>query len=140
MLRLRKKRKGESIPVATMGDIAFLLMIFYMATTLITDQKPWDVPLPEVTGNPAPSPYPLVIYLDRSLASTESVYFFNRTIALESLPDEVKLKAAEAPAAVRVYLNIEKDLPFHYMNSVIDALKKAGIRNLVITTGREREE
>lgn len=123
-----------------MGDIAFLLMIFYMATTLITDQKPWDVPLPEVTGNPAPSPYPLVIYLDRSLASTESVYFFNRTIALESLPDEVKLKAAEAPAAVRVYLNIEKDLPFHYMNSVIDALKKAGIRNLVITTGREREE
>jgi biopolymer transport protein ExbD len=139
-MKLRKRRATTDIPLASMGDIAFLLMIFYMATTLVTDQKPWEVPLPEVTGRAAPSPYPLVIYLDKDLAEQRSVYFFNEIVPIGGLAEKVRFKGAGAPDAVRLYLNIQRDLPFRYMNEVINALKRAGIRNLVITTAGIKEK
>lgn len=137
-MKIRKKRKALEIPLSAMGDIAFLLLIFYMATTMVTDQKPREMSLSEVTTGVVSSPYPLIIYLDKEMAGLDSVYFFNQTVPLANLPELVRERAARAPAAVRVYLNIEKDLAFRYMDAVMEALKRAGVRNMVITT-RVRE-
>lgn len=133
-MKLKKKRKAPPIPVSAMGDIAFLLLIFYMATTMVTDQKPRAVEIPEVEGRGMNSPYPLIIYLDRELAESSQAYFFNKPVAIAELAAQIQERAAFAPAAVRVYLNIEKDLPYRHMNAVIQSLKDAGIRNLVVTT------
>ncbi len=133
-MMLRKKRKAPPIPLSAMGDIAFLLLIFYMATTMVTDQKPRAVDIPEVDGSGMNSPYPLIIYIDREMAEQGRAYFFNKAIPLATLAGEIRERAAFAPAAVRVYLNIEKDLPYRNMNEIVDVLKEAGIRNLVITT------
>lgn len=133
-MNIRKKRKAEGVPVAAMGDIAFLLMIFYMSTTLVTDQKPVEIPIPEVEGRTMTSPYPLIIYMDRKLAAANNVYFFAKAVPVSSLGGAIQERAMNAPAAVRVYLNIEKDLPYAHMDAVIEELKKAGIKNLVITT------
>lgn len=134
MIRLKKTRKPGSIPLASMGDIAFLLMIFYMATTLVTDQKPLELSLPEVESENKSSPYPLIIYMDGKLSKSNHVYFFNQSLTFRELREAITVKAAEAPAAVRVYLNIQKDVPYEKMDSVIKELKEAGIRNLIITT------
>lgn len=136
-MMLRKKRKAPPIPLSAMGDIAFLLLIFYMATTMVTDQKPRAVDIPEVDGSGMNSPYPLIIYVDREMANRGQAYFFNKAIPLANLSNEIRERAAFAPAAVRVYLNIEKDLPYRNMNEIVDVLKEAGIRNLVITTRPE---
>lgn len=133
-MRLRKKRPLSSIPVAAMGDIAFLLLVFYIATTVITDQKPLDVDIPHVESEVQAAPYPLILFLNKDLASRESVYFFNKEVKISRIHEVVSEKAYEAPTAVKVYLNMEKNLPYKYMNSVIDELKEAGIRNLIITT------
>jgi biopolymer transport protein ExbD len=133
-MKLKKQRKAPPIPVAAMGDIAFLLLIFYLATTMVTDQKPRNVDIPEVDGRNMNSPYPLIIYLDREMASSNRAYFFNKAVPIESLAGQIKERAAFAPAAVRVYLNIERDLPYRNMNAIIEELKKAGVRNLVVTT------
>lgn len=133
-MKLRKKRKSEMIPMSAMGDIAFLLLVFYMATTMVTDQKPLEMDLPEITASAETSPYPLIIYVDSKLASKNQAFFFSQTYPLKGLGQEVQAKASAAPAAVRVYLNIEKDVPYLIMNRVIDELKEAGIQNLIITT------
>ena len=133
-MNIRKKRKALGIPLSAMGDIAFLLLVFYMATTMVTDQKPRDVKLPISDAGVKSSPYPLIIYLDHKLAEQNLVFFFNKRIPVSTLHEVVLEKAAIAPASVRVYLNIEKKLPYRYMNEVINALKTAGIRHLVITT------
>ncbi len=133
-MNIRRKRKAQSIPLSAMGDIAFLLLVFYMATTMVTDQKPRDLPLPEVTAGVQSSPYPLIIYLDRELADKNAAFFFNKEIPVSQLASAVQLRAADAPARLRVYLNIQKNLPYRYMNQVIESLKDAGIRNLIITT------
>lgn len=138
MIIRRRRRPIESIPISAMGDIAFLLMIFYMATTLVTDQKPREVDAPRLAeAANMSSPYPLVIYVDRELAAEGKAYFFNQALSMEELAFAVQERAALAPAAVRVYVTMERGLPYSQLNAVIQALKEAGIRNLVITTRPE---
>lgn len=120
--------------MSAMGDIAFLLLVFYMATTMVTDQKPLDMPLPEVETSVETSPYPLIVYVNSELAARNQAFFYSQYIPMDSLGMEVQAKASAAPAAVRVYLNIEKDVPYAVMDQVIEELKEAGIQNLIITT------
>lgn len=136
-MKLTKKRLVSSIPVAAMGDIAFLLLIFYISTTMLTDQKPRDVELPEVTAKAQSSPYPLIIYLDSALAKNNTVYFFNEEIPIHILDQKLQEKAASAPTSFRVYLNMEKTLPFRYLYEVIQKLKASGIKQCIISTKSE---
>ncbi len=133
-MKLRKKRKLESIPVAAMGDIAFLLLIFYISTTMLTDQKPMDVDLPEITTEVQSSPFPLIVYMDQNLANQNKVYFFNQEIPLENLSDTLSKKIYELPSSFRVYLNIDKTVSFKHMYKILQELKEAGIKNVIIST------
>lgn len=136
-MKLRKQRKLDSIPVAAMGDIAFLLLIFYISTTMLTDQKPRDLLLPELTTEVQSSPFPLIIYIDKELMNQNKVYFYNQDIPLENLNAFLTNKIYELPSSFRVYLNIEKDVPFKYMHKVIQTLKEVGIKNVILTTKAE---
>ncbi|MCS7204932.1 MAG: biopolymer transporter ExbD [Leptospiraceae bacterium] len=133
-MKLRKRRNFESIPLSAMGDIAFLLLIFYISTTMLSDQKPREIALPELTAEAQTTPYPIIIYLDMELAKENRVYFFNQEIPLVVLEQELKRKIQEAPDSYRVYLNIQKDLPFKYMYQILQKMKEIGIKNLIITT------
>ncbi len=41
-----KKRKGVPVPIASMGDIAFLLIIFFMVCSELSKDKPQPMTLP----------------------------------------------------------------------------------------------
>ncbi|HEX7076982.1 MAG TPA: biopolymer transporter ExbD [Candidatus Eisenbacteria bacterium] len=50
-MRLRRRaRHASSIPTASMADIAMLLLIFFLSTTVIAAQSALDVRLPGVTA------------------------------------------------------------------------------------------
>lgn len=136
-MKLRKIRKNDSIPVAAMGDIAFLLLIFYISTTMLTEQKPRDVMLPELTTEVQSSPYPLIIYVDKELMNQNKVYFYNQYIPIDNLKEFLTNKIYELPTSFRVYLNIEKDIPFKYTHRLIQELKEVGIKNVILTTKAE---
>jgi len=133
-MKLRKKRKLESIPVAAMGDIAFLLLIFYISTTMLTDQKPMEVDLPEITTEVQSSPYPLIVYINQNLANQNKVYFFNQEIPVENISDALTKKIYELPSSFRVYLNIDQSVSFKHMYKILQELKEAGIKNVIIST------
>jgi len=135
-MNLRNRRKQTLLPLAAMGDIAFLLLIFYMATTLVTDQKPREVDVARVKADSQQSPFPLIIYLDGELAGRGRAFFFNQEVPLNSLAAQVSQQAAGSPGAIKVYLNIDRKLPYRFLNQVIEELKTAGIKNLIITTRR----
>jgi biopolymer transport protein ExbD len=45
---MRKKRKvGGEIPTASMADIAFLLLVFFLTTTVFDEEKGLEIVLPE---------------------------------------------------------------------------------------------
>jgi biopolymer transport protein ExbD len=117
-----------------MGDIAFLLLIFYISTTMLTDQKPMDVELPEITTEVQSSPYPLIVYMNQNLANQNKVYFFNQEIPVENLSDALTKKIYELPSSFRVYLNIDQSVSFKHMYKILQELKEAGIKNVIIST------
>jgi biopolymer transport protein ExbD len=43
----RKKRVSDEIPTASMADIAFLLLIFFLTTTVFDEEKGLSIVLPE---------------------------------------------------------------------------------------------
>ena len=45
-LRNKKKRRSVPVPIASMGDIAFLLIIFFMVCSEVTKEKKLNVTLP----------------------------------------------------------------------------------------------
>jgi len=117
-----------------MGDIAFLLLIFYISTTMLTDQKPMDVELPEITTEVQSSPYLLIVYMNQNLANQNKVYFFNQEIPVENLSDALTKKIYELPSSFRVYLNIDQSVSFKHMYKILQELKEAGIKNVIIST------
>jgi biopolymer transport protein ExbD len=46
-VRMRKKRKPVPVPVASMGDIAFLLIIFFMVCSEVAKEKDLPMTLPK---------------------------------------------------------------------------------------------
>jgi biopolymer transport protein ExbD len=54
MMRRKKKVSGE-IPTASMADIAFLLLIFFLVTTVFDEEKGLEIVLPETESEVAVS-------------------------------------------------------------------------------------
>jgi biopolymer transport protein ExbD len=53
-LREKVKRRGE-IPTASMGDVAFLILIFFLTSTVFTKDKGLKMLLPEKSEDEAPT-------------------------------------------------------------------------------------
>jgi len=50
MIGIRKKKKSRpNIPTASMGDVAFLILVFFLTTTVFTKDKGLKMLLPEKT-------------------------------------------------------------------------------------------
>ena len=62
----RNQKSGESIPTATMGDIVFLLLIFFMVTTVFKTEDGLPVDLPRAESGVEPKREDVAnIYMDR---------------------------------------------------------------------------
>ncbi len=62
----RNQKGGESIPTASMGDIVFLLLIFFMVTTVFKTEDGLPVDLPRAESGVEPKRELVAnIYMDR---------------------------------------------------------------------------
>nr|OCA00645.1 Transport energizing protein, ExbD/TolR family [Leptospira interrogans serovar Copenhageni/Icterohaemorrhagiae] len=49
-MSLKKKKNPPSIPVSSMADIAFLLLVFFMVTSVLDTDPDLPIALPDVPG------------------------------------------------------------------------------------------
>lgn len=82
MMRRKKKVSGE-IPTASMADIAFLLLIFFLVTTVFDEEKGLEIVLPESQSEVA-------------VAQKNVIHFMIQTNGL------VHVKRGESPQIQRV--------------------------------------
>jgi biopolymer transport protein ExbD len=54
MIKLRKKRDPEEISAASMSDIAFLLLVFFMVTAVFFVKEGLNISLPRKNSPPVP--------------------------------------------------------------------------------------
>jgi biopolymer transport protein ExbD len=136
MGRMRvRDRMAADIPTASMADIAFLLITFFMLTTVFTAIHgiEYGIPKREPSSNIKPK---------------ESVYIhilFNGQIqvdfvpigSMENLARYIKTKMAQTEGRKPVIIRTDPDAPYGRTVEVLDLLKQLEVKNISIPTESE---
>lgn len=127
VLRKKSRASGE-IPTSSMADIAFLLLIFFLVTTIFDEQKGLSIVLPE-RGEEQDIPARNILHL---VIQPSGIVEIQRG---ES-PQIQQAQAAEIAAIWRMEVGENPNLiaavktapgaPYRYMIDVLDQLQVAG--------------
>ena len=117
----RRHRVSARIPSVSMGDIAFLLLIFFMATTIFKTEQGIEIRLPQSeTGVKQKRDDVLHVWIDQS----GRVWVNDRFVTGELLQQRLTREVATKPALV-VAFNADERAPYRAIADVLDQLKAA---------------
>jgi biopolymer transport protein ExbD len=138
-MRIRRSRRtlGAVIPTATMADIAFLLIIFFMVTTAFTlDHTPME--LPETEQQQQTAKGSALISITRS-----GEYRFSAGEADTHLVDGIEGLAAEIRAITAVnslhpfIIKADRSVRYQVIDQVLEQLRSAHAQNITLLSRGE---
>lgn len=133
-MKIVRREVPADIPTASMADVAFLLIIFFLVTSIYSVTRGIQFSLPrhdEAALTAEPEAATLI-----EIASTGALTVDSRPMALDDLKEYLDPKLARNPTK-SVILQTSLDAPYHTMTDVFDELRQAGVQNLVIPTTAE---
>ncbi len=123
-MRLRKGERSirrATIPTASMGDIAFLIIIFFMTTSIFSREKGLKIVLPE-KGEEVKIKSENILTV--SVNPAGQVMIGDQVVAIPEVRDLVIRRLAENPD-LAVALRVSRSAPYRVMIDVFDQLKMA---------------
>ena len=139
----RDTKVSDEIPTASMADIAFLLIIYFMITTTFAATQGLDFQLPKEENNP-----PTVEKEESVLIEIEpsgQIIVDGKPMQLGDILEYLKPKLERNPMKP-VIIKPDPDAPYGDMVDVFDELRQADkkigieIKNISIPTEREIEK
>jgi len=116
----------SGIPTASMADIAFLLLIFFMATTIFKLEEGLVVELPRAEmGERIPRDKVSFVWVDY----TGSISINDQLITLDSIEPILIRRLRENPSLI-VGLKLDANIPYRITDDVIRQLKRAQAINV----------
>lgn len=134
-MKIRRRVSTRSvIPTASMADIAMLLLIFFMSTTIIQAGERYGVRLPAAyTGDRIPKEFGIRI----SLSSTGQVALNDARIELDQLGPVLAEKLRRQPG-LTISLHADARAPYAYVADVIGQLQAAEVSRVSLAaSGKE---
>jgi biopolymer transport protein ExbD len=127
MAIFKKVRLDEEaeIPTASMADIAFLLIIFFMTTTNFAREKGLKFVLPEKRDQPQEVKIKTENLLKISINDKGELFLNDEEARWENLEREVKFRLEKNPNLI-ILIRTHRDAPYEYMIRAFDAVKAAG--------------
>jgi biopolymer transport protein ExbD len=115
-MNLRRKKKAFTIPLNSMSDVAFLLLIFIMIVALINYRKEVKIEYPEArTALRTSAEKNLEVWVDKEgeiyLDGDPADYY-----ALESKISELYVSAPDT----RVHILADRNTPYEKINNVLE--------------------
>jgi biopolymer transport protein ExbD len=123
----KKKETNVEIPSASLADIVFLLLIFFLVTTSIDTEKGLDLVLPPPGDTEVKIPKKNIANLFIN-ASGEAM-LDNEIIDVREISRLIKDKLFENPLLI-VSLKTHKDSDYNVYIHVLDQLKKAEAKRI----------
>jgi biopolymer transport protein ExbD len=115
----RKKRRAPIVPINSMSDIAFLLLIFIMLISLINYRKEVKIDYPEAT-------FQEITQADKNIEIWVDIagnYFYNgHQATIQNVEGFIARDVAEDPS-VRIHVLADRNTPYKNVNEVIEILK-----------------
>jgi biopolymer transport protein ExbD len=116
----RSTQKQTFIPTSSMGDIAFLLLIFFMVTTIFREETGLPVELPRAeAGEEAQRELISNIYIDR----LGRISIDDRLVQVRHIADLIGQKIHENPQLI-VAFKTDRYTPYGVVSDVMEELKE----------------
>jgi len=134
----RKSKAASEIPSSSLADIAFLLLIFFMVTTVFRSDKERPIiwasaaateKIDEKVKNI------LNIWVERD----GSIWINDSNVPMEDVSDEVRPLYALSERHLVISIRGDRDTPYSFMDAVQKELVSAGVVRVVFATELERQ-
>lgn len=128
----RFRDDDEPIPTASMADITFLLIIFFMVSTVFDVSRGIQMRLPATTTQQDIKERNVTISID----ATQALYLDGEKAELRGLGRAVLGKLAGRPEGF-VLIKSDQAVPYRRVVDVLDELLQVGISNIALPTEKE---
>lgn len=126
----RRSRSGNRVPMESMADIAFLLLIFYMSTAILKPDQGLEIDLPRASqGMKQPRELITHIWIDAAGRLMVNDLF----VDYDDLSSVLVRKLRLNPNLI-VAINTDRRTRYMYMNMALTELKKAEAVRVSFTT------
>lgn len=133
MWRKKEAKRGYSIPTASLGDIAFLLIIFFMVTSIFSREKGLKIVLPPKGEEVKLKSENILTVL---VNPKGEVSVGGEIIALQQLRERVETALSQNPELV-VALKVSRQAPYGTMIDAFDELKLAKATRISLAPVKE---
>lgn len=128
----RFRDDDEPIPTASMADITFLLIIFFMVSTVFDVSRGIQMRLPATTTQQDIKERNVTISID----ATQALFLDGEKTELRGLGRAVLGKLAGRPDGF-VLIKSDQAVPYRRVVDVLDELLQVGISNIALPTEKE---
>jgi len=134
----RKSKASSEIPSSSLADIAFLLLIFFMVTTVFQNDKDRDIEWAEAEATEKIDEKVkniLNIWMHRD----GSIWINDDPVEMEEVRTIVAPLYAQSERHLVISIRGDRDTPYSYMDQVQKELVAAGVVRVVFATTLERQ-
>ena len=129
---LKRRHPHPEIPLVSTADVSFLLLIFFLSTTIFATQRGISLELPGPGAHAVAFPDSKTAHA--FVAADESVTLDGVVVPPGSLAGAIRLRLQETPDLL-LSLRIDPAAPYAALVSALDQVKLAGVRQVSIETG-----
>lgn len=133
----RKSKASDQIPSSSLADIAFLLLIFFMVTTVFRQEQERDIEWPEAEATQQIDETRdniMYVWVERD----GSIWINDRQVPLDNVSELVAPRWVESNRRLRISLRADAEAPYRFVNAVQEQLQAAGAIYVVFATDLER--
>jgi biopolymer transport protein ExbD len=123
-----RARIHTHLEMAPLIDVVFLLLIFFMLTTTFMVQEAVELQIPQSETGGEADPSALVIVLSHS-----DLTFNGESVSLEELKNTL-VEPLQSDSDRAVTLMTDAEMPVQRILQVMDSIRSAGGRNVVLAT------
>jgi len=132
----RKARPRSEIPAASLADMAFLLLIFFMVSTRFPQERPRPLPLPEAAAAQELRP-PRRAILHVFVERDGAVYIHDRRVPPDRISDVIAPLREASGGRLVVSVRAHRDVPYRFIDAVQRELREAGALRIAFQTRLE---
>lgn len=128
----RKTRVSDEIPTASLADIAFLLLIFFLVTTVFNEERGLPIVLPEQEQEQEVSPRNLIFFLvqpDGRVVVRRGEAEQEQVISHRQVEGILRQELAANPNLIAA-IQTHPDAAYRHMINVLDEVKLSGAERI----------
>lgn len=132
----RKSKVASEIPDSSLADIAFLLLIFFMVTTVFRRERPREIEQPEAAATqPVDEKRKNILHL--WVERDGSVFINDAQVPMDNIAPLVAQLYEETDRQLVIAIRSDRQVPYRTINQITEELRDGGALRVNFATNFE---